>query len=215
MLLQFTCPECGRSFERPHYTVKTKQPCCSRQCQNIRIGKMRFGVPRIGVPSLIFNADGLTVRIPLHSQSGEVRTYAIIDAADAEWAGQWRWFFNGRHVVRNHNDGVSKFTVYLHRELLGLPRRETDPVGDHIDRDTLNNRRANLRAIPQAGNMQNVTGHSASGYRGVSFHRQSGQWRARVKANGIECHIGLFRTPEEAAEAARVGRARLLPFAVD
>ncbi len=43
--------------------------------------------------------------------------------------------------------------------------------------------------------------NNTSGFRGVSFHKPTGKWRARIKVNGINKHLGYFNTPEEASAA--------------
>jgi AP2 domain len=40
-----------------------------------------------------------------------------------------------------------------------------------------------------------------SGYTGVTFHKQLGQWAARVTTDGQRRHLGVFPTPEAAAVA--------------
>lgn len=153
--------------------------------------------------------DG-SVRIPLRARDGSVRAYAIVDAADAEFANQWRWCLNdGYAVCRTHS-------ARLHRVLLGLTHGD-GLEGDHINRDRLDNRRANLRVLTKAGNCQNKSSYTgaASPFRGVHWHKTSGKWLANVRANGKVHHLGLFATQEEAAEVAREGRRRLLPHAID
>jgi hypothetical protein len=106
---------------------------------------------------------------------------------------------------------------YLHRELMGLTHGNTLTV-DHLNLDKLDNRRANLRVIPQSGQPQNrpqVNNGWTSRYRGVSWHALTGQWRARVGIGGKEHHLGTFSSEEEAAEVARAARLRLMPFATD
>ena len=81
---------------------------------------------------------------------------------------------------------------------------------DHIDGDGLNNRLDNLRDVPRNVNMHNVVApyqNNTSGYRGASFHRQSGKWRASIGVNGKRVHLGLFDTPEEAHAAYMAAKA--------
>lgn len=77
-------------------------------------------------------------------------------------------------------------------------------VLDHINRDRLDNRWVNLRHTNRLGNAQNagLRKDSTSGYRGVSFRKSSGKWRAYIQSGGKQHHIGFFNTAE-AAYAAR------------
>lgn len=154
-----------------------------------------------------------TVRIPLRARDGSVRAYALVDAADADWVNQRRWFL-GTHgyAVRNHTRGVMR---WLHREILGLvPGDGMD--GDHISRDRLDNRRANLRIVTRQANSHNTTGRGGtSQHRGVCWDKYTGSWKANVMVNGKNVNLGRFHDESDAAEAARAGRARLMPSATD
>jgi hypothetical protein len=158
------------------------------------------------------------VRIPLRARDGSVRAYAIVDAADAAWVNQWRWSLNtGGYVHRKEQRGGEQSTIWLHRELLGLPRARDDREGDHKDRDKLNCQRSNLRIVTRAQNAQNVSGRRGrtSQYRGVRLYRPTGRWAASVRVNRKEVHLGYFIDEVEAAEAARAARRRLLPYSVE
>eukprot|EP01047_Picozoa_sp_COSAG01_P099216 COSAG01_NODE_29273_length_641_cov_1.178967_1_plen_74_part_01 len=50
---------------------------------------------------------------------------------------------------------------------------------------------------------------SASSYRGVSWHKQQGQWKAQIQHGGRQQHLGRFTDEAEAARAYDV-RARQL-----
>ena len=52
-------------------------------------------------------------------------------------------------------------------------------------------------------------------YRGVSWHKKTQKWMAYVKAEGRIHYLGVFNSEQAAAGAARQGRERLLPYAVD
>lgn len=71
---------------------------------------------------------------------------------------------------------------------------------DHRDLVRSNNRLSNLR---QANNTQNncnqpIRTNNTSGYKGVSFCKQTGRWAARIRAHGKKIHIGRFETPYDA-----------------
>ena len=107
-----------------------------------------------------------------------------------------------RYAIRNKiDDNGKRSTVFLHREILGLPKREG--VVDHIDGDGLNCTRKNLRVVTQHENTTNVAGprktNRHSPYLGVGLHR--GKWRARIYHDGRLRQIGLFDTAEEANQA--------------
>lgn len=159
--------------------------------------------------------DG-AARLPLYRRDGSIRTYAVVDAADAEWASQWRWRFSNGYAVRNAQVAGRWGIVELHRELLGLTHGD-GMEGDHIDRDKLNCRRSNLRALPEGANSQNLPSHrdSTSKHRGVCWDKRTGKWFARVRIDGKVRSVGRFATEEEAATAAQEARLRGMPFAVD
>lgn len=161
--------------------------------------------------------DQGTARIPLRARDGSVRAYAIVDGADADFAHQWRWHLADGYAVRNGRtvDGT-RFKIYLHRELLGLSYRDRRE-GDHRDRNPLNNSRANLRVTSHAGNRQNVDAYrgAASKYRGVSWHKGTRRWQARVQVNGMSRFVGRFSNELDAAEAARAARLELMPLSTD
>lgn len=82
------------------------------------------------------------------------------------------------------------------------------PAGeiDHINGDPGDNRLCNLREATHQQNMINRKLHSnnTSGFKGVSCHKQSGRWRARIKNPvGKYEHIGMYDSPECARQAYR------------
>jgi hypothetical protein len=122
--------------------------------------------------------------------------FAVVDAEDYAWLRQWKWRISGRgYAVRV---GAGK-PVAMHREILQTPEGvETD----HIDRNRTNNVRANLRAATRSQNTANSNrSDRESEYKGVSWHRQAGRWRATASTSGKQVYIGLFDDPADAARA--------------
>lgn len=82
---------------------------------------------------------------------------------------------------------------------------------DHIDGNGLNNQKANLRVCEPNQNQYNrlLQKNNTSGFKGVSFFPETGQWRARIGIGGKRrISLGLFPTKEEAyaayCEAAKI-----------
>lgn len=204
------CRQCGTDFLALSQAVKRGRAIfCSPSCSRSH--------PRASLTDAMLLNDG-AASIPLRTRDGSARAYVFIDAADAVWASRWRWSLDGRgYASRGQRIGGRNRSIKLHRELLGLPRIFDGREGDHIDRDILNCRRSNLRAISRAGNHQNVRARSgtASTYRGVTWDRRARKWKASVTANGKHTHLGLFTDEHAAGVAAKAARAHLMPYATD
>lgn len=211
MRVQCTCSICGTGFTRWPSRIRERN-FCSRPCQTAGVRPARLSPLR---PSAVCT-DGLTAQIPLYGHDGSIRAYTVIDAADVPLVSQWCWNLASGYASRYVGDETSSRFVYLHRQLLGLTEGDR-AIGDHINRDKLDNRRKNLRAITAAGNAQNRPPrlNGTSKYRGVSWDRKSRKWRASVMVNGKTVTCGRFDDEEQAARSALESRLRLLPCAVD
>jgi hypothetical protein len=86
---------------------------------------------------------------------------------------------------------------------------------DHANGDRADNRWANLRGATHAENMQNMRRlkRPEPWPQGVSLHKASGLWRARITANREEHNLGYFHSPEAAHKAYLEAKARLHTFA--
>lgn len=171
---------------------------------------------RITPLPLEFSADGLTARVPLRSPNGIVETYALIDANDADLVRETHWYLDEGYARSNGYANGKKIQERMHRVILGLTKDDPQLV-DHINRDRLDNRRANLRLFDRHGrpDMQNISGWGKSQHRGVSFDRDSGKWHAYIYIQGRMRNLGRFDSESEATKAARDARLRLMPYATD
>lgn len=123
---------------------------------------------------------------------------AIVDADDVEIVNKYGWELN--------NDGhpyasIRGKSTPMHQLLTG----EKNP--DHINRDKLDHRRANLRTANKTLNEANTGPRKTnkSGYKGVSWDKVNNKWLAQIgyqeEGRNINKKLGRFNTPEEAAEA--------------
>lgn len=137
---------------------------------------------------------------------------AVVDGEDYDALASHRWHASGsgRYVsAARWENGV---LILMHRQILGL-RPADGRVVDHINHDTLDNRKANLRACSAAGNNQNARPHNpASGYKGVYLDSHTSTvrpWRAQIEAMKTRYRLGTFATPEEAAHAYDIAAREL------
>jgi hypothetical protein len=85
------------------------------------------------------------------------------------------------------------------------------PIVDHRDTDRANNRWDNLRRATKSANAANRVRHrnNSTGFKGVSFNRKSGTWRAQICKDGRSRWLGTFPTPQAAHEAYVAAARRL------
>ena len=131
---------------------------------------------------------------------------AIVDTADYNWLNQFNWHaqWNERtksfYAKRYKKINGRGYNVDMANEILQCKSGE-EP--EHRNRESLDNRRQNLRKSTHAQNLCNVglRSHNTSGFIGVTWHVPTKKWRARIRHNWVRIHLGLFDTAEEAARA--------------
>ncbi len=136
---------------------------------------------------------------------------AIVDDEDLEWLSQWKWsadwsglgkcFYALRGVsIVPGSRKVRK--IYMHRQILGLGPGDK-LTGDHINHNTLDNRRENLRVATMVEQCQNRRSRSDSttGIKGVT-RRENGKFRVYLTVNKERIRFGQYNTLEEAAAIA-------------
>lgn len=74
---------------------------------------------------------------------------------------------------------------------------------DHINGNTLDNRKSNLRLVHDSDNVQNskMFKSNSTGYRGVSFHKRRIKYEAYIMHHRKKIYLGYFDTAKEAGEA--------------
>tara|TARA_R110000868_G_scaffold26067_3_gene100941 strand:+ start:40 stop:531 length:492 start_codon:yes stop_codon:yes gene_type:complete len=98
-------------------------------------------------------------------------------------------------------------TTYVHHAIFILHHGYLPKYIDHIDGNSLNNKIENLRVATQSQNLANakMQKRNTSGYKGVSFRKDSKKWRATIGVNGKLIFLGDFFKKEDAAKAYELG----------
>lgn len=105
-----------------------------------------------------------------------------------------------RYAIKRKIINGKSTTIKMHRFLTNAP---SGKVVDHINHNTLDNRKVNLRVTTHLVNMQNIDRKSEtnlSGIRGLTYIPKKGLWYARVMRNG-------FQMQEKSKDRARAEQA--------
>lgn len=124
----------------------------------------------------------------------------MVDDDDYDELSRFKWWTDAYgYALTSIGGRRDKKNVRMHRMIVQAKKGE---VVDHIDGDPLNNQRNNLRIGTQKENIRNSKPRkSRSGYKGVSWYKQTSSWVARVVCDGKYYHVGYYKNPEDAARA--------------
>ena len=90
-----------------------------------------------------------------------------------------------------------KTYLLLHREIMNTPK---EMVCDHINGNTYDNRKKNLRNCTQRENIHNAKLYKTNktGYKGVSINTQYNKYEARIIINGKGIFLGRYKNKRKA-----------------
>ena len=110
------------------------------------------------------------------------------------------WYYRNGYACTD----VDGAHLKMHRMVMLLLNSDSKVV-DHINHETLDNRKENLRVCSSMQNSWNQIireGHTSK-YKGVSAVQRKGykKWQAQITVGGIHKNLGLFAKEETAAKA--------------
>jgi len=135
------------------------------------------------------------------------RKYAIVDPEDYFRLNKYKWHahrdYNTFYAIRKYTrkDGKRR-NCSMHREVIKVP---DNMFVDHINRNGLDNRKANLRPATVSQNARNCAKSRRrtcrSKFKGVTWHRGKKIWQTQIVLNQKHIYIGSFKDEEQAARA--------------
>ena len=143
-------------------------------------------------------------QIQLNSLTSNLK-FALIDDEDLEKVSKLNW-----HIYDNRKGYVRAWVgtsrkdrryIYMHHLIMN-----TTEMLDHIDGNTFNNQKSNLRFSDDTLNNANSRKrqNTSSIYKGVSFCKLTGLYRTKIKIEGLEYDLGRFYSQEDAARAYNI-----------
>jgi len=135
---------------------------------------------------------------------------AIVDDVDYEYVSQFKWYAmktkSGYYACRTFNENGIRHTELLHRVILAslLGRLlEKGEECDHVNGNTLDNTRNNLRLASHSQNTRNrkTNANSTTGIKGVWWNKKDMKWQAGITVDGKLHYLGRFSNVEDAKKA--------------
>lgn len=206
------CPTCGKLLpltEEYWHRNKSSKDGFGGECKDCGTARSRKNgdfLPRESENEYIDLHNGVSL-IVLKNQKREVVGYAKIDTSMVEKCKPYKWHLQKRTRGKGH-DGNSDYVhnqnkIPLHRFILGKPTEGY--TIDHINRDGLDNRVCNLRFATFSQNNMNkgLQKNNTSGCTGVTWHKGTQRWRARIKINRKMIGLGYYQKKSDAIKARK------------
>jgi hypothetical protein len=133
--------------------------------------------------------------------------YTIVDEDVFYRLSHYKWHLKGCkankfYAIADVKIGPGRTRVVsLHREIMNNPKGF---IVDHLNNNSLDNRKDNLRPATRSQNRQNAPKrkkNASSQFLGVSFHKEEKKYRARISIKGKRIHLGKFDNEIDAAKA--------------
>lgn len=125
----------------------------------------------------------------------------IFDIDDYEKIKKYHWYEESNGYIRSSSK-KKKDRFHIHRLIMGFP----DSMNiDHINHNTFDNRKSNLRAVTVSQNaMNHVKGsNNTSGMSGVVWVKNRNKWKCQIKLNGQLIFLGEYDNFEDAEKRRR------------
>lgn len=124
----------------------------------------------------------------------------IFDKEDYNLINDWTWCNNKCYAYARKPNGK---TAMMHRLVIGLSNNDEEIFVDHINHNTFDNRKCNLRFATKSQNAMNTSLRSdnTSGVTGVYWHKIRQKWISKIEKDGKDIYIGCFNKFEDAVLA--------------
>lgn len=175
--------------------ILAKNMCTKHYKQMYRYGKILKRTKRD--PNEIIKYDDYA-EIILYDNNGNEKHRAKIDIDDIENVNKYKWyssFSEDRYYVQS--DNVNGKRVYLHRFIMNC--YDTCKIVDHINHNTFDNRKSNLRVVTASQNNMNriLSKNNTTGKTGV-YYNKNNKYEAYITIDGEKLILGYFDSFEKA-----------------
>lgn len=146
-----------------------------------------------------------------HQKRSKIKAWTLVSDELFDFLNQWNWsafrdshtksYYAARREYLGGGKKNAKFhKISMHRLIMYAPK---GMQVDHINGNTLDNRKENLRICTNAENQHNSNKpkNNLSGFKGVTWHKNIKIWTASICKDYKKIHLGIFKTKTQAARA--------------
>lgn len=127
----------------------------------------------------------------------------LFDLEDYDLIKDYCWFIDERGYVLTNTYGKENHKmIQMHRLVMGFPKNKDV---DHINHNTRDNRKINLRDCLHRDNQKNikVSSSNTSGVTGVHWDKSRNKWLSQIQVNGKYIYLGRYDNFEDAVKARK------------
>lgn len=194
------CSHCG-TIDSPQFVRVDGKVYCNRHYLQIKNkGKIQERTNR-DRNTYSIDIENSTVTIDLRNIKGEIIDKTVIDIEDFDIVKDYKWSKNANgYAICMKKKSQGGEHVFMHRLIMNC---HSETIVDHKDRNTLNNRKNNLRIADKSKNNMNkcVLPNNTSGVTGVSYHKRLNKWEARIGYKNKSIYLGIYKNKEDAIKA--------------
>lgn len=182
----YVCSVCGRlSFRK---TKSHGKIYCRKHYRQFK----KFGKPIDDNPRTVYDKNEIRIEgdvayIDVYNKYAEKIATGILDTEDVNKIRHHKWKLSTSGYLQNTPKHGRN--IHFSRAIL-----DTDGFVDHINHNTLDNRKCNLHVVSKAQNQMNAN------HKGVS-KRPKGDFYAYIKKNQHMLNLGIYPTESEALYA--------------
>lgn len=182
----FVCKNCGKEFTRAGLK---ERKYCSKEC---------YHFSRRLTNEIFFENDYAYMSLT----KDKITKKVIFDVEDIDTINKYKWHLHLRKKDNRYDVCSNTFGTHKTKKYIALSRFLLNYDGklciDHINRNTLDNRKSNLRIVTKFENNLNK-GNNTSGCVGVTWDKSKQKWQVTIKKK----YIGRFDDFKEAVNARK------------
>ena len=166
--------------------------------------------------SYVIDRENNIAKIELRRKNGE-NFWTIIDLDDLDrvleypytWYAKYQYLNKGYYVYASEYIPEKQRcrSIFLHQFIVNANGKTVD----HINGDTFDNRKSNLRIVEYSNNSKNRkcrNSNNTSGYRNVSWNKKENKWVVQLQINKKNKVLGRFDDVHEAGKFAEEMRVK-------